>query len=146
MLSVNVNLSRWYAGIIAIVRNTFRLRQDFISMMNHAYILDFGIRILDLRYSACLINRASMLRQIGYAGQERYHRSKIPPGRRPLCPLWLPARRGRRPKSKIKNLQWEVIQAGNTSVTVVPTFGVLLISIRPPWASMIVLQRLKPKP
>ncbi len=24
-------------------------------MMNHAYILDFGIQILDLRYSACLM-------------------------------------------------------------------------------------------
>jgi len=39
-----------------IVKITFRLGQDFVSMMNYAYILDFGFRILDLRYSVCFIH------------------------------------------------------------------------------------------
>jgi hypothetical protein len=40
---------------VAIVMNTLRVRQDFGLMMNGGLILDFGMRILDLRYSACFI-------------------------------------------------------------------------------------------
>ena len=36
---------------IAIVINTVRLRQDLVLMMNFAYVLEFRMRILDLRYS-----------------------------------------------------------------------------------------------
>ncbi len=40
---------------ITIVINMFYLRIDYVSMMNQVYILDFGLRILDLRYSAGFI-------------------------------------------------------------------------------------------
>jgi hypothetical protein len=39
--------------MIAMVINTIRLRHDNILRMYHEWILEFGLRILDLRYSAC---------------------------------------------------------------------------------------------
>jgi hypothetical protein len=33
------------------------LREDFVLIMNYRWILDFGMRILDLRYSVYIINR-----------------------------------------------------------------------------------------
>ncbi|CAB1076553.1 hypothetical protein D1AOALGA4SA_4349 [Olavius algarvensis Delta 1 endosymbiont] len=33
----------------------FRLSQCFVPMSIYAQILDFGLRILDLRYSVCLL-------------------------------------------------------------------------------------------
>jgi hypothetical protein len=40
---------------VQIYKNTFYLRQEFKSMMSVALILDFGLRILDLRYSVGFI-------------------------------------------------------------------------------------------
>ena len=42
---------------MAIVIKTFHLKQDFILISNLAYILEFGLRILDLRYSVGFIKR-----------------------------------------------------------------------------------------
>ncbi len=50
------------------------------------------------------------------------------------------------PKEFRRNWARLIQKIYKNSVTVVPTFGELSICIRPPWASMIVLHRLKPKP
>ena len=42
---------------MAIVIKTFHLKQDFILISNLAYILEFGLRILGLRYSVDFIKR-----------------------------------------------------------------------------------------